>query len=523
MKKREFLLLSGIVLLACAISAIYVIFCNEPYNDVASRYLLMARAFTAHEWGIAFSVNQPVIIPAIGGIICSVTKLNIFSSLMLSSSLFYILAIFPLFYFLKYFFKDNINIPLLGCLLYVTAPKIIRWGCTGLLDQGRNFFIILTLALIISFFQRKRLYKSALIGIALAGLSLIRGEGIAYVPIFFFLAVLFYFREDKPFSIKTISSFLKPFLICLFFFVLFLSPRLIQVYEATGAPFIDGRMTSFLGIDQKTSHQLFQNGQDRTIKEPTSIKVLSDLSDNKSPIGKLSIKDKICSFAYLKDFLNCFSRGAYEVYLVLAGVGLLFIIIRHKFKFEMLAPLFLVICSGVLIFFTAVTPRYFTGDLLLIMPFTLFGLILVYEMMKKIKLQKVAIIVLIVVVLLQINNGLDQAYSRSDAYYRLTGEWILSHKNEFVRNNKLIIICDMAQFSYWMDAERIELGNIDTHTDKAIVPLEKELKANNVSLIIVTKKNTGAIKALSACPYLEEVKQPYDKEAAVYKIVGSGS
>ena len=459
MSRRELLLLFGIVLLACVITAIYAVFCNEPYIDVAARYLLMVKAFTRHEWAIAFSVNQPVVIPAIGGIICSITGLNPFSSLMLSSSLFYILAVFPIYYFLKYFFKDNINIPLLGCLLYVTTPKIIRWGCTGYLDQGRNFFIISSLTLIMSFFQKKQSYKAALLGISLAGLSLVRGEGIAYVLIFFVLSIIFYFREEKPFSTKTIISFIKPFMICLFFFVLFLSPRLIQVYKATGYPFVDGRVASFFDITQRSSHQITKSEQGNDFKNVSDIKNLSDLSDNESPIGHIDIKDKITSLAYYKDFLTCFSRGAYEVYLILCGIGLVFIIIRRKFSFEMMAPLFIVLCSGVLMFVTAVTPRYFTGDSLLLMPFTLIGLIFAYDLLKKVKLQKIAVWVLIIVLIFQINNGLDQAFSRGDAFYRLTGEWIDSHKNEFAHGNKLILVSDEPQFSYWEEFEWIKMFN----------------------------------------------------------------
>lgn len=528
MKKREVLLLSGIVLLSCIVSAIYAIFCNEPYNDVASRYLIMVRAFTEHNWGIAFSINQPVIVPALGGLICAVTSLNSFSSLMISSSLFYILAIFPLYYFLKYFFKGNINLTLLGCLLYVTAPKIIRWGCVGYLDPGKNFFIILSFALLLSFFERKRIYKAAFLGISLAGLTLVRAEGIGFVGIIFILALIFYFREENPVSLKTFLPIIKSFIFCIIFFFIFISPRLIQVYNATGVPFTDARLASFFNIQPATSVQPVQLNQPNPNKETNQTKAtcpiietktitnINNLADSESPIGHLSIKDKI-SIGYIRNFLTVFSQGAFEFYLILGAVGLFSIIIRRNFRFEMVAPLFVVVCGSLFLCVLALTARYFSWEVLLLMPFTVIGFTFVYEQIKRVKLQKIAIIAFIVILILQINNGLDQAYSRSDAVYRLTGEWIQSHKKEFTSNPKLKIVADMPQFFYWADAEGLNLGSI-YFSRNIVVPTENELKTNDVPLIVVRKKNIDAVKALSVCPYLTEINQPYEKESAVYKI-----
>lgn len=518
MNRKSCIFFSGIVIISCIISAVYAIFCNEPYNDVACRYLPMVKAFTKFQWDVALNINNSVIIPAIGGIIALITGLSPFHSIILSSSIFYILAIFPLYFFLRFFFKDNYNAILLGCLLYVTAPKIIRWGCTGLLDQGRNFFLITSITILLSYFQNsnKRTLKAALLGASLAGLCLVRGEGIGYIPIFLVLSIVFHIREEKKYSLKLIIKFIKPLSICTFVLLLLLTPRLMQVYKATGIISLDGRLSYLLNIQNNNEQSTAYNPDTLTSVAPVSMQTNAISSNIKnSNIGRLSIFDKITNPGWIKNFFQSISSGSYEIYLVLVVIGLMVIVARHSFKFEMIAPLAIVLYSIPLLFVTAVSQRYFSGNILLLMPFTLTGLLFLYELTVKYKIKKIAIIVFIIVLVAQIHNGLNQAYSRNDAYYRLTGQWIVAHKNEFIADGApLVLLSDMPQFYYWADVDGIDLGNL--FGDNVMLPRKDEIEAFKVSAIVVRNRNKDALNALKQCNYLKEIQQPNQDKVGVF-------
>ena len=65
-----------------------------------------------------------------------------------------------------------------ACLVYIAAPRLIRYSGAGLLMAVKLLFIVWSIVLIIDYAKKKRISQLIWLGINLGALSLIRGEGI---------------------------------------------------------------------------------------------------------------------------------------------------------------------------------------------------------------------------------------------------------------------------------------------------------------------------------------------------------
>ncbi|MFA7231381.1 MAG: hypothetical protein WC071_08930, partial [Victivallaceae bacterium] len=286
-------------------------------------------------------------------------------------------------------------------------------------------------------------------------------------------------------------------------------PRLVQVYKATGVPSLDGRLSYLLNIQKEQP-----SGENMTSQ--ASINTASSIK--KSNIGRLNILDKFVDLQWIKNFLQSISSGSYEIYLIFGAIGLLVIAIRHSFVIEMIAPLAIVLYSLPLLFVTAVSQRYFSGNVLLLMPFTLTGFIFIYELTKKYKIEKISIVIFCFILLLQIRNGLDQAFSRGDAYYRLTGQWIYAHKSNFAINHAPFrLVSDMPQFCYWAETEGINLGCLSG--DDIAIPSKDDIEKFHISAIIVSNRNKKVLKILKECYYLKGIEHPNQAKASIFVLL----
>ena len=194
MLKNNRILVSAIIT-ACLISALHIFFCFDVYDDIATCYALMTRAFADGDWYNAFALHVPVLTTSMGGFLTA-WGMGPFRSLVVVSCLFYIASIPLLYYVLKYFLKRG-DYAAWGCLLYVLSPKIIRFSCTGLLNPAKNFFIIAAIALILSSARRLKWSNTLLMGIVLAGLALARAETLVFLPLFVLWYAYFIFCRQE--------------------------------------------------------------------------------------------------------------------------------------------------------------------------------------------------------------------------------------------------------------------------------------------------------------------------------------
>lgn len=207
--KAKLMLFAALLIGACIAATHLIFYCGIDYRDSANVYSFMARSFAEGNYADAF---HPAI-PPMNVLFSRVfTVFGVPADLAMSivSCLFYLATVPVLYLFLKCFVPDYLAA--FGALLYATAPKIIRFSCTGLIDSGKIFFLVagmfFSCRLVLSKF---RSYGFAVgFGAALGGLSLARSEGIGNAAVLFGCTALFWLagviREKRITGILTVLT-----------------------------------------------------------------------------------------------------------------------------------------------------------------------------------------------------------------------------------------------------------------------------------------------------------------------------
>lgn len=345
---------------------LFVLFNYSVYRDVANCYAVLTREFAAGNYAGAFHPSLPPLNTTLAGLLAA-AGITPLTALTLVSGAFFILTIFPLYGFLQRFLS-----PLAaawGCVLYVTAPKVIRFGGTGLLESARNFFIVSALY----FFFRCRDgagWKSALLfGVSLGGMSLARGEGIALAGLLLVLFVAEFRRKHRA-SGRWRKSLFRLTAIAAFSFLAVIAPRLWQNYCAVGFPSTDDRLV--IGLRQR----------------------LATGTPYRAPAGSAApLRER---FEYAGKVAGDNLRGAYEPYFALAVLGIILTAagVRRRTLFGTALPpggwraeygvLAALMAGAFLIFFFSVSAyRYYTVNLIYLMMFTMYALIWLLELLKR--------------------------------------------------------------------------------------------------------------------------------------------
>ena len=464
------------IILACLISALHIFFCFDVYDDIAAWYAPMTRAFAEGNWNVAFSPFVPILSTTLAGLLSSL-GVEAFRSLVVVSCLFYIASIPVLYYVLKYFLKRE-DYAAWGCLLYVLAPKIIRFGCTGLLNPAKNFFIIAAIALILSSAKRLKWFNTLLLGIVLAGLALARAETIVFSPLLVLWYAYFIFINKK---IELQERLIKIFLHCLVITTMFficVSPRLYQTYKIIGVPVLDIRQAGyvckilpFVRKDIKThflnaktinvmtnaeseldTRQInYINQQLPYIKKEDRVKHYFDI---KRKSLKASDKNKQGWDEVLKG-IECFIRGAYIPYLIVALIGIFIWWRKKQNRTEGFLLFSIIIFQATVLATWMNSVRHNTINLIMLLPFTFIGIKFICKTLVSYKkfFKLILIIGFIVLAVYQIKNGAKKAiYSKYDYEYK-TGYWIKANKDKFRKlDSKIIVASSQPQYPFWANA-----------------------------------------------------------------------
>ncbi len=425
------------ITLACLISILHIFFCFDVYDDIAACYAMMTRAFADGDWYNAFALHLPILSTTLGGLL-SYCGLGPFRALLVVSCLFYIASIPVLYYVLKYFLKRE-DYAAWGCVLYVLAPKIIRFSCTGLLNPAKNFFVIAAIALILASVKRLKWLNSLLMGIVLAGLALARAETLIFLPLLVLWYVYFIFIDKKiELKKRLIKIFLHCMVITTMFFIC-VSPRLYQSYKTVGVPFLDMRQANYLCkvlpfTQTEYKDKLFITAERKTV-----------IPDTKSKRG----------WAMTWQGVECFTRGAYTPYLLLALLGIFLWWRKKEDRAEGLILFSVIALNVVVLINISNSVRYYTITLIMFLPFTFIGLKFIWDLLISYKklFKPVLIIALSVVAVLQIINGAKQAINHKYDYEYKTGFWIEANKNKFSSSKaRIIVAASQPQYALWADA-----------------------------------------------------------------------
>ncbi|MCP3968440.1 MAG: glycosyltransferase family 39 protein [Lentisphaerae bacterium] len=488
----------GCFLIGLGISLAHILFCTDVYNDISMFYGPITQAFADGDWDRAFSGIIGPLNPALASVFVKL-GFHSFVALMIVSCIFYVLCIFPIFGFLR-ILLGNKNYAAWGCVMYILTPKIIRFGCTGLLNSGRNFFLAGAVFLVLSFFEKVRTWKLILLGFCLAGLALNRGEGLLYAPLFIIWLLLIPLQEANWKLSRKISwmAFKRIFIVTTVTLIC-IQPRMVQMYNETGVPCTDIRQAETAKM-ALVSTGVFKEDVTQTSSKQTFV------AEN----GRK--RSKLLSFRKLHRLVDCFGRGSYWIYLGFALIGLGVMLFRKKFNFRLLLPISVIAYSTLIFFQVILAYRYFTLNAMLMLPFSFTGLYFLYKQAEKRRLKYVFIAALIVMGIFQAGNGMRKVLSRKYDYEKGIGDWLTVHKPELARGAELKMISPKPQYSYWSGIPFVGGNEPTIYVDRDY------LLKNKINLAVVDIKNTDMIKAIENSGLYVEVKHPY-KKVRVFVII----
>lgn len=471
----------------------YLLFCNDIYRDVAACYTYYAGEWSRGNWLSApISALPPLTIFAAG--LLARTGLEIYSAVILLSALFYILMIFPLYGLLLRFFPARIAA--WGTVLYVLTPKIIRHSGMGLLESGRDFFLVLALYLLFRFLDdRRRRLLPLLCGASLGFLSLTRGEGGVVGLLLLILLPVLVWRAEHYRPRALLARALPFFLLAALGMGAVLSPRLIEMYRVTGYPVTDSRMISVL---QKLPFvpQLFEDKRKALFPRP----------ENPAPLPKLeheaTLKRLVSSFRGL-------SRGAYELYFLFALAGLILVIHRRQWRMEYTVFALIFVCWLAVFYGIVSAYRYYSFAVPLLMVFTLTALCELLRLAEKVRLRELVLAALAVIFLLQISNGLDILFRRHELH-ELAG-WIKAGYPrlfpEHDRRRPVIHTYEMPELLYYLNGVR----RFDYSS-----PEESPATLSGCDFIMLRAKYRDLAEEFRRRSDLEEVSHPFQNRVSIF-------
>ena len=479
-----------IMLLSLTLSIVFItIYCLwrlDIYRDVANCYAHMAREFGRGNWNEAFRSDLPPMNIVLAGLLAMI-GVEAYTATIMISGIFYILTIFPLYALLKRFLKPHEAA--WGVLFFVLAPKIIRFSGTGLLESGRNFFLILALLFMFKGLDTKKWTNWVCLGVAFAGLSLSRGEGFAVMLALAGITGVLLWRDQKYLlGFNAIQRIVYPLLLTIIVTLTILSPRLYQNYRATGYPIVDSRMVS-------------------------SIKATFEQNPNVStsaPRKNIDVKKKTL-LKRVGIVIGDFSRGAYEIYLVLAGLGLILVLYRKTWRYEY-TVFFIIIAIHLLIYFKVGSSyRYHTFALPLLMPFTIFAVVQLFQWTKRYRLEKILFVGLIALFAGQVVNGLEVAFTKKDLHKKQLAIWINANRELFTdakHSGELRIIAwKLPEVSFW--ADQFSVASYGTSID-----LKREV---DFDLIVVDSGDTSALEIIQSRDDVAIVPQSCTEKIVIFR------
>jgi len=439
-----------LILTFCAgvlLAFISILFSGFIYGD-AVLYTTMAHYFGLGDYSRGFLDQIPPLFSVLSGLLCKLGIPAQYSTHIVSCTLC-IISIFPL-YFLLCFFMDK-KYAAWGCMFYLFAPKILRFGMASQIEGARFFFLILPIYFVFSFAKNKKIPTLIWLGISFALLALVRGEGILFVPIMLFALILLLFKNNQ-YNINS-NFIIKTFGYCLLSIIIMfaiIAPRMYQVYQHTGYPALDARETESIKTYWRKIKN-FYNKPTRIISHH-NVPSLSDQGNNQG---------HFFSFKRIFSFLDRFSVGSYELYEILSVLGIFFLLRQKKWSLEHNIMLMFILWNALIFYFIVLTYRYFLVNVFLLIPFIIPGYRLILNITKKHKIVQILFSITVLLIALgQIENGMADSLESKRKEPKRFGQWLKENKasllNPQKNNNErlhILVFGNRPDYPFFADAD----------------------------------------------------------------------
>ena len=441
----------------------------DLYNDVAGCYAPMAREAGRGNWAGAMLSWLPPLQPFLAGVLCYL-GLSAAAAVLVVSGFFYVAAVGPVYSFLRLYLPKDASA--WGCLLYLLAPKILRFGCSGLLESGRNFFVVAILALLLWEWRARSWWRPLLLGLSLGCLAMVRSEGIVFAaPTFALLCLPVFFRIP---SLQALLKLGVSLILALVAFCAVLTPRTMQIYHETGYMSPDIRLLEFMMPERKLVHpRLLESTTSEQMPAPRQTAEQTSLGEK-----HMSMVSKVLSVVSEnvgKSLFDAF-RGSYELYFIVGVLGLISLVMAGSCRWEHLIPLLYAALNFVCFLSVVSAYRYFTVNIILFMPFTVAGFIWVAGVARRFKWGGIILAaVLVAVAITQVANGLSNLGGRDGRGERELGTWMKEHAAELRKpgySGPLRILSRRPQYAFWSEGLQVPFDKSLEHDASRIAGLD---------------------------------------------------
>lgn len=407
------------IFVAIGASLCYLLFLYDIFRDAANAYVYCTRELGQGNFTEGLSTRIPMLNVLIAGGLCAL-GIEAFTSCVLVSCCFYVATLFPLKSYLERYLTPIQSA--WGCLLYATAPKIIRFSCTGIIDSGRVFFLIVALLYFFRSVEKPSWRNALFLGIGLGGLAVSRGEGLPVALCALFGMPVLALILKPSIEQASVSSRIKHFAVTSFFFLLATMPFCLLNYHLTGYYVTDMRIIEAFN---------------------------PAIAPETTPAAAMTIVE--C----LAKIVSNFPRGAYEPYLFFGIIGAILLLAKRKWKWDYTVLILLTLLHFAIYFHIVSAYRYYIFMIPMFMMFTIYGLEPVVNFLNKcskpIRLTAATVVVLLFAA--QLTNGLEMAFSRKDRPFREVAAFIQKHAEHAGQAGKLRLAApELPEIAFWSEA-----------------------------------------------------------------------
>lgn len=475
-------------MLGIVFSIVVLLFCTNMYRDVSHVYAYFAQEMGNGNWSDGWVGRVPMLNILLSGVLARM-GFDAFKATLFVSCLFYVLTLYPLRALLLRYLTPLQSA--YGCLLYIMAPKIIRFSTSGLLESGRTFFLIAALLCYFLAAERKRVRDGILLGLSLAGLSVARGEGIGIaIALLLGFPVFSMLKDGKQWKSELFRT-VRMTLLTVFVFLAGISPFCAVNYVKYGSFVTDLRLAE--------SVHLRPHGPPAEIAIPR-------------------VQEKLTIGEHFSEVFGDMLRGSYEVYLLFGLLGIFLTFKGRKWGWDHTCIAGIILLHSAIYVCIGSSYRYHLYIIPLCMMFTVTGLSCLIDFLaakisslpqgRRNLLRAGAVLLCVFLLIGQMVNGLRNAVNDSHEEEIVMAEWLKDYQQKNKPGERLRVATrDFTAAIYYSGARSV--WNYKLSEDA-----ELRSAVNTFDLLIASPERKNILEYY---PDLEPVPVPEGVEMLVYR------
>lgn len=459
-----------------------VLLLTDIYRDTAHVYAVFAREIGQGNYFDGIATKVPMLNISLAGLLAR-CGMEAVKALSLIGGSFYLATCFPLRKLLERYVS-----PLMaawGCVLYVTAPKMIRFACAPLIDSASIFFLVTAALFFLRTAEDPKWRNAGILGLSAGFLAASRGEGFITATVLLLGLPVFAALFRQQTSWKKLSVM---WILAIFCALAAVSPFCAMNYQKSGYFVTDARCVGYV--------KSFGKAFGLIPVEPEQKKQLFMSEDN----GNNSWPAK---FGHL---FSCMMRAGYELYWIFAVIGLIVVIRRKALKSDYLLLLGITLLHYAVYLFVVSATRYYLFIVPFYMVFTLTGIDFLRQKFVPAVPEKLRFLLPVicgVILLLQVGGGLKRTFSSVGKDQQAAGKWIEEYGKNNIPDRELVIFAPgMTETAYWSKARHTDGYEKEQHDPATFREFDLAVVHRKKSFGMEKRKD---LERIPDTPYAEDI------------------